>query len=52
MKMNVTFTSATLARSWWLAVNWVSRGIMSLERTRCCLSWRSLGALQIDLWAS
>jgi hypothetical protein len=43
MGMNVSLSSATLAWSWWLVVDWVSCCVVSLERTRCFLSRRTFG---------
>jgi hypothetical protein len=43
MGMNVPLSSAIFALSWWLALDWVSGCVMSLERTRCLMSRRTLG---------
>jgi hypothetical protein len=43
MGMNVSLASATFAWSWWLAIDWVSGCVVSLERARCLLSCRTLG---------
>jgi hypothetical protein len=43
MGMKMSLTSATFSRSWWLAINWVSGCVVSLECTGSSLSRRSFG---------